>query len=266
MKLGESQLDEYARSGLLTMPDVFSQQEVEQLRSAFAQDSEIPGPHRITEDDGRSVRAVYASHLRHPVFEWLVRCERLLHAAWQLADPELYVWQFKINTKRPFGGAAWCWHQDYIVWREFDALPAPDAVSAAVFLDDVTEFNGPIVFIPGSHLGGVIEPPPKDDDPKSEQHVDPEDFEIANEAIADLVARHGIVAPKGGAGSVLFFHPNVVHASGLNISPFRRDLLIVTYNPLRNAPDCGREPRAEYLIGRPHGSLELADARGLTTA
>jgi ectoine hydroxylase len=262
MKLGESQLDEYERSGLLTVTDLFSRQEVEQLRGAFAQDSEIPGPHRIAEDDGHSVRAVYASHLRHPVFEWLVRCERLLGAARQLAGPELYVWQFKINTKRPFGGAAWCWHQDYIVWREFDGLPAPDAVSAAVFLDDVTEFNGPIVFVPQSHRAGVIQPPSKDGDPTSDLHVDPEDFEIANETIADLVARHGIVAPKGGAGSVLFFHPNVVHASGLNISPFRRDLLIVTYNPLRNAPGAGREPRAEYLVGRPDGSLELAETPG----
>lgn len=253
------QIEEYESSGLLALPDLFSAAEVAALRQAFAEDGEVSGAHRILEEDGRSIRAVYASHLRHPVFDRLVRSERLLGAAQQLLGPDLYVWQFKINTKRPFGGAAWSWHQDYVVWREFDAMPTSGAVSVAVFLDDVNEFNGPIVFVPCSQRDGVLEPPARDGDPTSEQHVDPVDFELANETVADLAARHGLVAPKGRAGSAVLFHPDVVHASGLNISPFPRDVLIATYNPLHNAPEAGRPRRAEYLVGAPDGRLEIAD-------
>jgi ectoine hydroxylase len=253
------QVEEYEERGLLALPDFLTPEEVVAMRRAFVEDSEIAGPHRILEDDGTSIRAVYASHLRHPVFDRLVCSQRLLGAARQLLGPDLYVWQFKINTKRPFGGAAWSWHQDYIVWREFDAMPTDEALSVAVFLDDVSEFNGPIVFVPRSQRGGVLEPPARDGDPASEQHVDPADFELGQETIAELASRHGLVAPKGRAGSTVLFHPNVVHASGLNISPFPRDVLIVTYNQLQNAPAPDKPSRAEYLVGAPTGSLEMTD-------
>jgi ectoine hydroxylase len=257
--LGSEQCAEYARRGILAVEGVFSGREIAALRAAFEEDCAVDGPHRVLEDDGRSVRALYASHLRHATFDWLVRSDRLLGPARQLTGPDLYVWQFKINTKRPFGGAAWCWHQDYIVWREFDGLPTPETLSVAIFLDEVSEFNGPMVFVPSSHVEGVIEPPCKEG-VASSRHVDPLDFELPNQTVAELVSDRGIVAPKGAAGTVVFFHANVVHASGLNISPFRRDLLIATYNPLRNAPRGDREARAEYLIGSPRAALELADS------
>ena len=257
--IGREQVQEYEDTGLLAVPDFFFPEEVAALRRAFVEDGKVAGPHRVLEEDGRSIRAVYASHLRHPVFHRLVCSERLLGAARQLLGPDLYVWQFKINTKRPFGGAAWSWHQDYVVWREFDAMPTAEALSVAVFLDDVSEFNGPIVFVPRSHRGGVLEPPVRDGAPISEQHVDPADFELANESVAELASSHGLVAPKGRAGAAVFFHPNVVHASGLNISPFPRDVLIVTYNSLSNAPSSNLPSRAEYLVGAPTGRLELTD-------
>jgi ectoine hydroxylase len=260
MRLDEQQIATYRRMGLLAVEDVFDAAEVARLRAAFVEDSAAAGPHRVLEDDSLSVRAVYASHLRHPTFARLVRSPQLLDPARQLAGAELYVWQFKINTKRSFGGAAWCWHQDYVVWREFDRMPGSDAVTVAVFLDDVNEFNGPIVFVPGSHRAGVIEPPARAGTPKSMEHVDPEDFELPNATVAALVAQHGLVAPKGAAGSLLLFHPNIVHASGLNISPFRRDLLLATFNPIANAPDAVAEPRAEYLVGRPTAPLTPVSA------
>ena len=63
--------------------------------------------------------------------------------------------QFKINGKMAFEGDVWQWHQDYGTWFNDDLMPTSRAMNVAIFLDDVTEFNGPLLFIPGSHKKGV---------------------------------------------------------------------------------------------------------------
>jgi ectoine hydroxylase len=267
MRLTPDQIRDYEEQGVLVVHDVFSAEEVAAIRRALDEDGACDGPHRVMEDDGLSVRGLYASHLRHPVMERLTRSARLLEPARQLVDDDVYVMQFKVNTKRGFGGGSWTWHQDFFAWREADGLESPRATSITVFLTDVTEFNGPIFFVPGSHAYGVIEPRPRGESPTSAQHVDPKDLELAAPTVAELVDRHGIVAPKGRAGSLLIFHPNVAHASSQNISPFSRDLLIVTYNALDNAPPGRGIPRPEYLISRPPGTgLEPVDDAALVTA
>jgi ectoine hydroxylase len=68
-----------------------------------------------------------------------------------------------------------------------------------------------------------------------------------------------MVSPKGPAGSVVLFHPEIVHGSATNISPFPRDLLIVTYNSVGNQPRHRGEPRAEFLVGRDATPLEAIE-------
>src|SRR3546814_9075899 len=75
----------------------------------------------------------------------------------QMLGGEVYVHQFKINGKAAFDGDVWQWHQDYGTWAADDDMPAPRAMNLAVYLDEVTEFNGPLLFIPGSHKVGKLE-------------------------------------------------------------------------------------------------------------
>lgn len=250
--LTTEQSKQFDERGFLVLEDHFQDEELRLLREAFARDKARDGEHRVIEDDGRSVRAVYAPHLRDDTFAWLAEHHLMLAAAKRLVGAELYVYQFKVNTKRAFGGGAWAWHQDYIAWRLADGLPAPRAVTVAVFLDDVTEFNGPMIFIPGSHRSGTIEPPSQDDGAGT--HLDPKDIELSSEQVADLASEHGMEAPKGAAGSVLVFHPEVVHASAQNVSPFSRDLALITYNAVDNLPTHEKR-RPEYLVGRPYSPL-----------
>ena len=65
--------------------------------------------------------------------------------------------QFKINGKMAFEGDVWQWHQDYGTWKNDDLMPTERAMNVAIFLDDVNEYNGPLMFIPGSHKKGVID-------------------------------------------------------------------------------------------------------------
>jgi ectoine hydroxylase len=250
VELAKSVLDQYDRDGFVLFPAVFSLAEVDCLKGAMAEDvASDQGPHLITEDDGATLRAVYASHTRHPLFRTLVSSDRLLEPAMQLVTRDLYVHQFKINTKRPFGGESWAWHQDYPVWRDADQMPAPRAVNAAVFLDEVTEFNGPVVFLRGSHRLGS-ERIARQQTGQAENHIDPHDYALSTRDLSRLAEAHEMTSPKGPAGTVVFFHPEIMHGSAPNISPFPRDLLIVTYNASTNAPRPVGEPRPEYLVGR----------------
>jgi len=250
MNLTNEQLESYRRDGFVVLNGVFSEEEIDVLHAALAEDQRTPGPHLIMEDDGVTLRAIYASHLRHSVFRRLVRLDRLVVPAQQLAgDRALYVHQLKVNDKRPFGGSHWAWHQDYIVWRNTDNLRAPALVNACVFLDDVTEFNGPVVYLRGSHALGTVERTPNSQR-RSAQHVDPDDYALSSTELISLLRGTEMVSAKGARGSVVLFHPEIVHGSAMNISPFARKLLIVTYNPIANAPQRSSASRPEYLVGR----------------
>ena len=69
----------------------------------------------------------------------------------ELFGEAVYMHQFKINGKMAFDGDVWQWHQDYGTWQNDDLMPTERAMNVAIFLDDVNEFNGPLMFIPGSH-------------------------------------------------------------------------------------------------------------------
>ena len=50
----------------------------------------------------------------------------------------------------------WQWHQDYGTWINNDMMPEQKAMNFAIFLDDVNQYNGLLMFIPGSHKRGVL--------------------------------------------------------------------------------------------------------------
>jgi ectoine hydroxylase len=129
--------------------------------------------------------------------------------------------QFKINGKMAFEGDVWQWHQDYGTWLNDDMMPTERAMNVAIFLDDVNEHNGPLMFIPGSHKKGVVDA--KHDLTTTSYPL----WTVDNDLIEQLVERAGgknggIVSPKGPAGSMILFHSCLVHASGSNLSPWHR--------------------------------------------
>ncbi len=54
-------------------------------------------------------------------------------------------------------GDWWEGHQDYTYWKKDDGMPEPNVLTAMIFLNDVTEFNGQMLLIPKSHMAGVID-------------------------------------------------------------------------------------------------------------
>lgn len=259
MPLTPEQLRRYQHDGFLLMPGLFSPDEIVALRAEVPRVFADRSPARVTEDRSRAVRSVYGTHRENETFRHLAQDERLVEPAIQVVGGDVYIYQFKINAKAAFDGDVWEWHQDYIFWRNEDGMPEPRVTNVALFLDDVTEFNGPMYFIPGSHRAGMIDVPARG--ANADAARDARDGWIANvtaklkyglghDVVAALASRHGLAAPKGPAGSVLMFDANVVHASPNNISPFARGMVVVTYNSVENVARQEGAKRPEFLVSR----------------
>lgn len=269
MKLTSEQIASYWDDGYLVAGSVFTKDEVElmraQLPGIYAEDT----PARVLEAGSNFVRMVHGCHKTNDVFANLVRNERILLPAQQLLDDDVYVHQFKINAKAAFAGDVWAWHQDYIFWHVEDGMPEPQAVNAAIFLDDVNEFNGPLIFIPGTHQLGTPDEQARDvargeNDPDWMSHLTAElKYELSQETLAEMVTKHGMVAPKGPAGSVMFFSPSIFHGSAPNMSPFDRTIALVSYNGVKNQLQDIESPRPWFLAERDFTAVQPSESNAL---
>jgi len=216
MKLTDQQLERFDRDGYLFFPSLFSESEMQALLAEVPKIYAERRPEIVREKDGATPRTSFAAHMYNRVFAKLARHPRMVKPVEQLYGEKLYMHQFKINGKMAFDGDLWQWHQDYGTWKNDDAMPEARAMNVAIFLDEVNEFNGPLMFIPGSHKLGVLEA--GHDTTTTSYPL----WTIDHETIARLVQRGGIVAPKGPAGSMILFHGCLVHASSANLSPWNR--------------------------------------------
>jgi ectoine hydroxylase len=121
-------------------------------------------------------------------------------------------------------------------------MPEPRAMNVAIFLGEVNEFNGPLMFIPGSHKLGVIDA--QHDTATTSYPL----WTINHDTIRKLVDRGGIVAPKGPAGSMILFHSCLVHASTSNLSPWDRINVYLSLCAVSN--HIRRFKRPEYIAHR----------------
>ena len=216
MKLTKQQLEQFDREGYLFFPAQFSREEMQPLIEEVPQLYSRREAYNVREKGKEAVRTNFAAHMYSKPFAKLARHPRMVQPVMDLFDEQVYMHQFKINGKAAFDGDVWQWHQDYGTWRADDLMPEARAMNVAIFLDEVNEFNGPLMFIPGSHKLGVLD---------AEHDVSTTSYPlwtINHDTIAKLVERGGIVAPKGPAGSMILFHGCLVHASTSNLSPWNR--------------------------------------------
>jgi len=241
MQLTAEQLTQFDREGYLFLPACFSPAEARVLNAAatevYAQDRE-----EVWRESSGVARTAFAAHTYNEAFHRLGRHPRLLEPVQQLLDGPVYMHQFKVNAKAAFDGEVWQWHQDYGTWQRDDAMPEPRAMNIAVFLDDVTAANGPLLFIPGSHKLGVVE---AGHDLATTSYPL---WTLSRDKVTELAQQGGCVAPTGAAGSVLMFSSLLVHASPPNISPFGRTIVYLSLCHVDN--HIRRFERAEWIAHR----------------
>lgn len=230
MTLDDEQLARYAADGFLILTGRFSTAEVDVLRRPldrlFAEDV----PQNFREKGSGVVRTAMGLHLRDETYARVSCHPRLVAPARQiLGDADLYIQQDKVNAKAAFTGEVWQWHYDFATHHNEDGVPAPLALNLHIFLDDVTEFNGPLWFIRGSHRHG---PAPAALDTASTSYPL---WCVDRETVADLAVAGGIVSATGPAGTAVIFGDVMVHGSPPNMSPWDRRIYSLILNPVGNA-------------------------------
>lgn len=229
MKLSEERIEEFHENGFLVIPDLFSAEEVAELRSAMERTFEQDDPANVREKKSGVVRTAMGLHLRDEVFARLIRHPRLVEPAKQLRGEELYAQQVKINVKAAFEGEQWQWHQDFSTHREDDGVPEPLALNLHIFLDDVTEFNGPLYFLRGSHKFGSVAT--WHDNVSTSYPL----WVVEEDKVREIAETCPVVSATGGAGTALIFGDCLVHGSPPNISPWNRSIFSLILNPVGNA-------------------------------
>ncbi|MEM7250364.1 MAG: phytanoyl-CoA dioxygenase family protein [Pseudomonadota bacterium] len=227
MELISPQLAEFHEQGYLFLPDCFSPAEVARLRrdadTVYAMERE-----EVWRETSGAPRTAFAAHTYNEGFRRLGAHPRLVHPVRQILDGEVYMHQFKVNAKAAFDGDVWQWHQDFGTWHRDDAMPEPRAMNIAIFLDEVTAANGPLMFIPKSHRAGVL---------AAGHDLETTSYPLwtlSKDKVRELADDGGIVAPTGAPGSVIMFHSNLVHASPPNISPYDRTIVYLSLCEVTN--------------------------------
>ena len=216
MQLMPAQLEAFDRDGYLILPDVFSQEEVGAIQARLPRLFSENHPGNIAERRAGVVRTTMGLHLRDDLFADLVRHPRLVGPALQILQEPVYVQQVKVNVKAAFTGEVWQWHYDFATHKEEDGVPEPLALNLHILLDEVSEFNGPLYFLPGSHKLG--EHGAKFDDRTTSYPL----WVVDEETVRRLATDRGLVAAKGRPGTVLIFRDTLVHGSPNNLSPWDR--------------------------------------------
>lgn len=227
--LTEAQLDAFRRDGLVVLPERFSRAEVDGFNAALAELMGEDVAANIREKSSGAVRTAMGLHQRHPVFRRLVNDPRFLEPARQiLGDVPVYAQQVKVNVKEAFVGEQWQWHHDFATHHHEDGVPEPLALNLHIFLDEVTEFNGPLMFVRGSHLAG---PARASLDTTTTSY---DLWTVGADVVGPLAEQGGLVCPKGPAGTMLVFGDSIVHGSPPNMSPWPRRIFSLIVNPLDN--------------------------------
>lgn len=255
----------YALNGFLFAPGLFSQDEADTLLAeaeSLAENWPEAQAGIVREPDSDTVRSLFRLHRISDIYRRLFADERLLERARQLIGTDVYIHQSRINYKPAMNGKEFFWHSDFETWHVEDGMPRMRALSVSVFLTESHEFNGPLMLIPGSHET-YIRCAGSTPEKNYEQSLRRQEYGVpTREALEILLEDREIVAPKGPAGSVVFFDCNTMHSSNGNLSPTPRVNLFAVYNSVENAvvdPFCGRPPRPEYLAERTVEPVTVGD-------
>lgn len=225
--LSRAQVEAFYRDGFLILDNVLDGDTITLLRASLgrllvrAQAEADHNPDFQVEKGTKfhSVRKIN-NYIRYGEEWWeLVRHPMIVQAVRDLMGDPVLLHHTKLMMKPPFEGSAKEWHQDLDSYVDAEekrgliplgaAVHPEDAPAIAVqyYLDDSTETNGCLEFVPGSHRWGLLE----------------------RDRVNESAERSQVVKAPAKAGSAALFHCLTLHYSSPNRSPQPRRGPIVQY-------------------------------------
>ena len=237
----DSQVQAYARDGVIVVPKVLDAAMLERMRTvvaglvaASARETEHTSVYDLepghTAEQPR-VRRIKTPHLVDPVFDEIVRSPAVIEILTKLIGPGLRLHGSKLNMKSAHFGSPVEWHQDWAFYPHTN----DDILAIGVLLDDTDLSNGPMLVTPGTHTGPVWNH--HGEDGRFAGLIDPD-------LIQDEIAR--AVPCMGPAGSMSFHHVRALHGSALNTSDRPRNLLLYEVAASDAWPLAGVKDFGEY--------------------
>ena len=233
--LSESEVSRFNQQGYLFLENVIPAETLRSLRQVFQQWVEESRQHtrafgetfdqrpRFDIEPGHSSEQPALRRVASPVeissvYLDFMRDNIALDAVVDLIGPNIRFENAKINSKQPGAATQVRFHQDFL----FEPHTNDDMITVLFFLDDVTDQNGPLEVVPGTHKGPLYD----------HWH----DGVFTGSVAMEIVEQHKAQARAcyGPAGSACLMHTRLLHGSAPNLSGQPRTLFICEYT----AEDC----------------------------
>jgi len=149
-------------------------------------------------------------HLLFRFANAICRDEKLLDVVESILGPDILVWGSTFFIKEPKTDTYVSWHQDMKYWGLSDT---DGQVSAWIALNNVSQANGCMQFLPKTHLGEMVDHKDTFSDDNFLTRGQEADFTLDEEEIVHIELT---------AGQASFHHGKLLHASPPNHSDDRR--------------------------------------------
>ena len=229
--LSADQKEQFWRDGFLLIENAVEPEVLDRMKSDFSAWVEESRNHRSAYGetlDGRPRFDVEPAHssekpglrrVNAPVeisdaYYEAMASSRMTDCVAELIGPNVKLHHTKINSKLPGGQTQVKWHQDF----PFTPHSNDDVITALLMVDEVTEENGPLEVVAGSHKGDI----------HGLWHEGVFTGAVADEVAASSQAKAQTCT--GPAGSVCLMHTRLLHGSAPNRSANPRTLFISVYS------------------------------------
>jgi ectoine hydroxylase-related dioxygenase (phytanoyl-CoA dioxygenase family) len=231
--LSDQQVQSYRENGYLAVPDVLSAAEVAELQRVtdeLVEASRMVEAHTDVYDLEPShsaaeprVRRIKSPDLQHEAYARTLRHPTILDIVEQLIGPGVRYQSTKLNMKAAGYGSPVEWHQDWGFYPHTN----DDILAVGVCIDGMSQENGGMLVVPGSHRGPVYD-----------HHQNGYFVGAVTDSVVDLDQVVQLEVPPGG---ISLHHVRTLHGSVPNRSPRPRRLLLLEMCaidawPLMNMP------------------------------
>ena len=237
--LGADEITFFHTHGYLVVEDAVTPEQLAGLRAGFetwVEDSRretaaygetIDGRARFDVEPGHSAERPGLRRVSSPAevsgaYHEVMTSSRMVEMVAELIGPNVKLHHDKINSKLPGTATKVDWHQDF----PFTPHSNDDLITALLMVDEVTDANGPLEVVPGSHKGPLE---PLWHEGRFTGSVDPGTAERCAAAA---------VRCTGPAGAVCLMHTRLLHGSAPNRSDGARTLYIAVYSAEDAVPLC----------------------------